>query len=139
MKRIIAAFAICLATATLAVAEEARIITTTGMGSVERAPDMAMVSLGVTHQAPQAADALAATSTGVAVVLDRLAEASVAERDVQTGTISPSINIETLDPAVAATGLNVTPNVAVQKPVRGALANSFGFGGTNASLVFQAI
>ena len=88
MKRIIAAFAICLATATLAGAEEARIITTTGMGSVERAPDMAMVSLGVTHQAPQAADALAATSTGVAVVLDRLAEASVAERDVQTGTIS---------------------------------------------------
>ena len=65
--------------------------------------------------------------------------AFTAVKAIETGTISPSINIETLDPAVAATGLNVTPNVAVQKPVRGALANSFGFGGTNASLVFQAI
>ena len=65
--------------------------------------------------------------------------AFTAVKAIETGTISPSINIETLDPAVEATGLNVTPNVAVQKTVRGALANSFGFGGTNASLVFQAI
>ncbi|MCF3651857.1 beta-ketoacyl-ACP synthase II [Synoicihabitans lomoniglobus] len=62
-----------------------------------------------------------------------------AVKAIETGTISPSINIETIDPAVAATGLNVTPNTAVQKTVRGALANSFGFGGTNASLVFQAL
>jgi 3-oxoacyl-[acyl-carrier-protein] synthase II len=39
----------------------------------------------------------------------------------------------------AATGINVTPNVAVRKDVRAALANSFGFGGTNASLVFKAV
>lgn len=58
---------------------------------------------------------------------------------IETGIISPSINIENLDPVVEATGLNVTPNQAVQKEVRAALANSFGFGGTNASLVFQAI
>ncbi|WP_221031020.1 beta-ketoacyl-ACP synthase II [Actomonas aquatica] len=65
--------------------------------------------------------------------------AFTAIKAIETGIISPSINIETLDGAVEATGLNVTPNVAVQKTVRGALANSFGFGGTNASLVFQAI
>ena len=65
--------------------------------------------------------------------------AFTAVKAIETGVISPSINIETLDPAVEATGLNVTPNAAVQKTVRGALANSFGFGGTNASLVFQAI
>ena len=64
--------------------------------------------------------------------------AFTAVKAIETGTISPSINIENLDPAVEATGLNVTPNQVVQKEVRGALANSFGFG-TNASLVFQAI
>jgi 3-oxoacyl-[acyl-carrier-protein] synthase II len=52
--------------------------------------------------------------------------------------VPPTINLGTLDPAVAALGLNVTPNVAVEKPVRAALANSFGFGGTNCSLVFTA-
>ncbi len=65
--------------------------------------------------------------------------AFTAIKAIETGTISPSINIENLDPAVEATGLNVTPNTAVQKAVRGALANSFGFGGTNASLVFLGV
>lgn len=65
--------------------------------------------------------------------------AFTAVKAIETGIISPSINIENLDPAVEATGLNVTPNQAANKPVRAALANSFGFGGTNASLVFQAI
>jgi 3-oxoacyl-[acyl-carrier-protein] synthase II len=54
---------------------------------------------------------------------------------VHHGVIPPTINLENIDPACAELGLNFTPNVAVQKPVRAALANSFGFGGTNASLV----
>ena len=57
---------------------------------------------------------------------------------IREGVIPPTINLENLDPAVAALGLNVTPNTAVHRPVRAALANSFGFGGTNASLVFAA-
>lgn len=64
--------------------------------------------------------------------------AFAAVKAIETGTVSPTINVDNLDPVVAATGLNVTPNTAVSKPVRGALANSFGFGGTNASLVFRA-
>lgn len=64
--------------------------------------------------------------------------AFTAVKAIETGTVSPTINLHELDPAVAATGLNVTPNEAVSKEVRAALANSFGFGGTNASLVFQA-
>ena len=58
---------------------------------------------------------------------------------VRDGVVPPTINVDNLDSAVAATGLNVTPNVAVRKTVRAALANSFGFGGTNASLVFRAV
>ena len=58
---------------------------------------------------------------------------------IRDGVIPPTINLENPDPAVTATGLNLTPNTAVRKPVRAALANSFGFGGTNASLVFSAV
>lgn len=54
---------------------------------------------------------------------------------IHDGVVPPTINLENIDPACEALGLNFTPNVAVRKPVRAALANSFGFGGTNASIV----
>jgi 3-oxoacyl-[acyl-carrier-protein] synthase II len=58
---------------------------------------------------------------------------------IRDGIVPPTINLENVDPACAATELNFTPNVAVRKPVRAALANSFGFGGTNASLVVSRV
>jgi len=58
---------------------------------------------------------------------------------IRDGIVPPTINLTNLDPVCAATGLNFTPNTAVRKPVRAALANSFGFGGTNASLVFSQV
>jgi 3-oxoacyl-[acyl-carrier-protein] synthase II len=57
---------------------------------------------------------------------------------IRDGIVPPTINLENLDPVCAATGLNFTPNTAVRKTVRAALANSFGFGGTNASVVVSA-
>jgi 3-oxoacyl-[acyl-carrier-protein] synthase II len=53
------------------------------------------------------------------------------------GVIPPTINLDKIDPACAALGLNFTPKIAVKKTVNAALANSFGFGGTNASLVVK--
>jgi uncharacterized protein YggE len=88
VKHIIAALALLLATTGFAAAETQRIITTTGVGSAESIPDMAVVTLGVTHQAPQAADAMAATSAGIAAILQRLGDTGVEERDVQTGTVA---------------------------------------------------
>jgi 3-oxoacyl-[acyl-carrier-protein] synthase II len=64
--------------------------------------------------------------------------AFAAVKAIAAGIVPPTINLTTLDPAIAALGLNVTPNHAVAKTVRAALANSFGFGGTNCSLVFTA-
>jgi 3-oxoacyl-[acyl-carrier-protein] synthase II len=55
---------------------------------------------------------------------------------IDTGVIPPTANLDNLDPACAALGLDFTPHAAVRKRVDLALANSFGFGGTNASLVF---
>jgi len=57
---------------------------------------------------------------------------------VEHGVIPPTINLENLDPECAAAGLDFTANRPVNKPVRAALSNSFGFGGTNASLVVSA-
>lgn len=58
---------------------------------------------------------------------------------IHHGVVPPTINLENLDPVCADLGLNYTPNVAVRKPVRAALANSFGFGGTNASIVVARV
>ncbi|MDB6126628.1 MAG: 3-oxoacyl-(acyl-carrier-protein) synthase 2, partial [Verrucomicrobia bacterium] len=58
---------------------------------------------------------------------------------IRDGIVPPTINLTNVDPVCAATGLNFTPNTAVRKTVRAALANSFGFGGTNASLVVSRV
>jgi 3-oxoacyl-[acyl-carrier-protein] synthase II len=58
---------------------------------------------------------------------------------IREGRIPPTINLDNLDPDCAALGLDFTANRAVSKKVRYALSNSFGFGGTNASLIFGAV
>ena len=58
---------------------------------------------------------------------------------IHRGVIPPTINLENLDRACAALGLDFTANTAVEKRVDYAVANSFGFGGTNASLVMGRV
>ncbi len=58
---------------------------------------------------------------------------------IREGRIPPTINLENLDPGCAELGLNFTAHTAVEKRFDYALSNSFGFGGTNASLVFGKI
>jgi 3-oxoacyl-[acyl-carrier-protein] synthase II len=61
-------------------------------------------------------------------------EAIACVKTLETGLIHPTINYETPDPDC---DLDYVPNVARQTSARTALSNSFGFGGHNASLVFQ--
>ena len=58
---------------------------------------------------------------------------ALAKRD---GVIPPTLN---LDNPSFETPLDLTPQKAVRKPVRAALSNSFGFGGTNAALVLKQV
>jgi uncharacterized protein YggE len=65
-------------------------VTVSGAGSVAAAPDMAEITTGVVTQAPTAAEALAANSQAMERLLQALAGAGVAARDVQTTNISVS-------------------------------------------------
>ncbi|HEX6573078.1 MAG TPA: beta-ketoacyl-ACP synthase II [Steroidobacteraceae bacterium] len=55
---------------------------------------------------------------------------------IRDGVLPPTINLENPDPQC---DLDYVPLTARQAPVRVALSNSFGFGGTNGSLVFRAL
>ena len=63
-------------------------------------------------------------------------EAAIAAMTIKTGIIPPTINYQTPDPEC---DLDYVPNTARQKTIRNVLSNSFGFGGTNASLIFSAL
>jgi hypothetical protein len=63
-------------------------IVVTGEGSVEAAPDLAMLSIGVTTEGATAAEALAANSQAMRGVVDRLKAAGIAPRDLQTSQLS---------------------------------------------------
>jgi 3-oxoacyl-[acyl-carrier-protein] synthase II len=61
-------------------------------------------------------------------------EAAVCALVVQSGTVPPTINQFTPDPAC---DLDSAPGRAVQRPVDVALSNSFGFGGHNVTLAVR--
>ncbi len=69
-------------------AEPVRTITVTGEGRADAKPDLALVSLGVSHQAPTAGEAMGMMSEGMTAVLGQLTQAGIAPADVQTGQLT---------------------------------------------------
>ena len=64
-------------------------------------------------------------------------EAAFSALAIRDGIVPPTINLNNPDPACTEFGINLTPNQAVRKPVEVVLSNSFGFGGTNVSLLLK--
>ncbi|MEA2237654.1 MAG: 3-oxoacyl-[acyl-carrier-protein] synthase [Thermoanaerobaculia bacterium] len=63
-------------------------------------------------------------------------EAAVAAMTIKTNIIPPTINYETPDPEC---DLDYVPNTAREQNVTHVMSNSFGFGGTNATLIFSRL
>jgi len=55
---------------------------------------------------------------------------------IRNGVIPPTLNLE--NPSVE-TAIDLTPNTAKKRPVKAAMSNSFGFGGTNAAVILTAV
>lgn len=64
-------------------------------------------------------------------------EAIYSLKAIQTGVLPPTLNLENV--SESCKGIDLVPKVAKDKKVKIALSNSFGFGGTNASLVMRAV
>lgn len=64
-------------------------------------------------------------------------EAIYSAMAIKTGVLPPTLNLH--DPDPAAEGVNLVPLIAQEKKLRAIMSNSFGFGGTNASLIFKAV
>jgi 3-oxoacyl-[acyl-carrier-protein] synthase II len=55
---------------------------------------------------------------------------------IRDGVVPPTINLDNLDPSC---GLDFTPHTARDKKITIVMNNSFGFGGTNSSLIFKRV
>jgi 3-oxoacyl-[acyl-carrier-protein] synthase II len=76
------------------------------------------------------------SSTGHLLGAAGAVEAIFSVLAIREGVMPPTINLE--NPSVA-TPIDLVPLQAKQREVSVVLSNSFGFGGTNASLVFRAV
>lgn len=63
-------------------------------------------------------------------------EAIFCIKAIEQGIVPPTLNLN--NPSEGCLGIDLVPHVAREKKVEIALSNSFGFGGTNASLVLKA-
>jgi len=62
-------------------------------------------------------------------------EAAICLKAMETAMVPPTINLEDQDPECV---LDFVPNRARERRIKRAMSNSFGFGGTNATLIFSA-
>ncbi len=113
---------IIAAAATLAVPVHAedmkmqRSISLSGHGEVKSAPDMAVVTAGVTSSATTAREALTANNTAMNSVLSALTTAGIAAKDIQTSNFNVSPRYEYVQDGSKPpriTGYDVSNNVTV--------------------------
>lgn len=97
-------------------------------------------TVGIRRTFGDAADKLLVSSTksttGHMLGAAGVAEAIFSVMAIENQVVPPTINLDNQDPAC---DLDYTANQAREAPVRTVISNSFGFGGTNSSLIFRAI
>ncbi len=102
-------------TAPIATVSEGTLLDVVAEGRVNRVPDIAVIRAGVVSQGATAAEALSANARQMASVLAALKAAGIADRDIQTATISLSPQYryaENQPPAI--TGYQASNSVSVK-------------------------
>ncbi len=67
------------------------------------------------------------------------AEAIITVMSLFDQKVPPTINLDNMDPGAVELGIDLVPHTAREVEMEYALCNSFGFGGTNGSLIFKKI
>ncbi len=84
-------------------------------------------------------DQMAVTSTkgatGHMMAAGGITEAITCIQCIRTGIVPPTLNL--VNPDEACVPLNYVPGSSIQKEIRVAMSNSFGFGGQNSSVIFS--
>lgn len=65
-------------------------------------------------------------------------EAILAIKSINEQIIPPTINLENPDPAIPL-GIQIAANLPMQKKIKTAMSNAFGFGGHNSTVIFRKI
>jgi 3-oxoacyl-[acyl-carrier-protein] synthase II len=96
-------------------------------------------SVGIRRTFGDAADSLMISSTksttGHLLGAAGVVEAIFSVLAIRDQVVPPTINLDNQDPEC---DLDYVPNAARDARIRTAISNSFGFGGTNGSLIFRA-
>ncbi|KNC83336.1 hypothetical protein SARC_04408 [Sphaeroforma arctica JP610] len=107
--------------------------TSTPMGDTLEA--MAISSVFGDH-APNISVSSTKGATGHLLGAAGAVESIFAVLSIENGKIPQTLNLETVDPEIAKYNLDLVAGQPKERAVRAVLSNSFGFGGTNASLCF---
>jgi len=110
--------------------------TSTPAGDVEEARGIARVFGASTKGLPVSSTK---SMTGHTLGAAGAIEAIFTTLAVVEGKLPPTLNLDNTDPECARFGINFIPKMAIDKPIRHAMSNSFGFGGTNAALIISRI
>ncbi len=62
-------------------------------------------------------------------------EAIFCMKAIETNIVPPTLNLD--NPSESCVGIDLVPHITQERNIKAALSNSFGFGGTNASLVMK--
>lgn len=84
----IIAVSVMMSAVTAIAQEDKRTINVTGIGTIQSVPDMAIISLAVTHEDREAQEAMAQVSEDMGAMMNQLGALSVDLRDIQTDQLS---------------------------------------------------
>ncbi len=91
-----------------------RLITVTGHGMVEVAPDIAMIRIGVTSQGKTAREASAANAQQMTKVLNAIEQSGIAKKDIQTSRLSLQPQYDPKNGTNRLLGFQVTNQITVR-------------------------